>query len=98
MSEDALQFIKIFDRYIPSLSRYAVRVLGGRARLLRASAVFAAMMSGHLDRVTLNQTMGVSTPTIARLETLLSADLHRRLAPDFIAERNKRILGGASDE
>lgn len=98
MPEDALKFITIFDAYIPNLNRYAERVLKGRARLLRSSAIFAAMMTGHLDRVTLNKTMGVSTPTIAKLETLLSGDLHRRLDPDFIKERNKRILGEGSDE
>jgi hypothetical protein len=41
--------------------------------------------------------MGVSMPTIAKLELLLSADLHRRLDPSIVAGRNAAILGQADD-
>jgi hypothetical protein len=94
---EQLQHVTIFDRYIKDIGVFREQVLQGRALTLRASAVFAAMHNGHLDRATLHATMGVSMPTIAKLELLLSADLHRRLDPSIVAGRNAAILGEADD-
>ncbi len=85
--------VTIFDHFIGSLSMFTAKVLQGRSTVLRASAVFAAMMRGNFDRVTLKATMGVSTITIAKLELLLSADLHHKVAPDLVKARNDVILG-----
>jgi len=55
------------------------------------------MLDGHLDRVTLRHTMGVSMPTILQLERLLSVDLHRRLDPSLVEARNAHITGHVDD-
>ena len=55
------------------------------------------MLKGRLDRVTIHQTMGVSMPTIAKMEVLFSIDLHRKLDPDIVAARNARIRGDTND-
>lgn len=94
---EQLQHVTIFDRYIKDVDVFREQVLQRRAFTLRASAVFAAMHNGHLDRATLHATMGVSMPTIAKLELLLSADLHRRIDPSVVARRNAAILGEADD-
>ena len=94
---DSLCHITLFDKYIPNLDQFSSIVLQCRTRMLRASAIFAAMLDGHLDRVTLRQTMGVSMPTIIKLERLLSVDMHRKLDPDFVQARNARIRGDADD-
>lgn len=90
---ESLRHVTLFNRYIPNLDEFTAKVLQGRTRLLRASAIFAAMLDGHLDRVTLRHTMGVSMPTILKLERLLSVDLHRRLPPDLVEARNAHITG-----
>ncbi len=92
-----LRKLTIFRNYIPHLGRFTLNVLQGRARILRASAVFAAMMKGQVDRVTLHQTMGVSMHTIVKLELLLSADMHRSLDPELVERRNAHILGKDDD-
>lgn len=51
------------------------------------------MLRGNLDRVTLNQTMGVSIATITSIERHLSGDLHRKVDPALVAERNKVLRG-----
>lgn len=94
---DSLCHVTLFDRHIPDLDRFSANVLQCRTRILRASAIFAAMLDGHLDRVTLRQTMGVSMPTIIKLERLLSVDMHRKLDPAFVQARNARIRGDADD-
>lgn len=90
---ESLRHITLFDRFIPNLDAFSSVVLQGRTRLLRASAIYAAMLDGHLDRVTLRHTMGVSMPTILQLERLLAVDLHRRLDPSLVEQRNAHILG-----
>lgn len=96
-SADELANVRLFAKAVPHLPTFSAVVLKGKARELRASAIYAAMRDGHLDRVTLQQTMGVSVPTIMKLEQLMSADLHRRLDPDFVKLRNKHILGEADE-
>lgn len=93
VESDTLRHVTVFDHYIRELDVFQRTVLQGRTQLLRMSAVFAAILSGHLDRVTLRHSMGVSMPTIIQLERLLSVDLHRRLDPDLAAQRNTHILG-----
>ncbi len=69
-----------------------------KAMIIRASAIYAMMENGHLDRVTLKKTIGVSMPTLAKLERLFSVDVHRRLDPEFIKLRNVHITGHANHE
>lgn len=90
---EKLKALTVFPHYIPNVNVYTVEVLQRRTRILRASAVFAAMMKGQTDRVTLHQTMGVSMPFLTKLELLLSADMHRSLDPAFVKKRNTHILG-----
>ncbi len=90
---ESLRHVTVFDHFIPRLNGFSANVLQGRARLLRASAIFAAMLDGHLDRVTLRHTMGVSMPTVIQLERLLAVDLHRRLDPALVEQRNAHITG-----
>lgn len=90
---ELLRHITVFDHFISQLDEFTAKVLQGRTRQLRASAIFAAMLDGHLDRVTLRHTMGVSMPTILQLERLLSVDLHRRLDPELVERRNAHITG-----
>lgn len=87
------EFIRLFDGKLPKLDDFRGEVLGGDARRLRASAVYTAMLRGNLDRVTLNQTMGVSIATITSIERHLSSDLHRKVAPELVAARNKVLRG-----
>jgi hypothetical protein len=97
VSADRRSHIALFPGIVPNFRRYMDEVFKGKARAVRASAVYAAMREGHTDRVTLNQTIGISIATLMKLEQLLSADLHRRLPADFVQERNKHILGQAGD-
>lgn len=92
-----LKKLTFFRHYIPSLDVFTIQVLQGRTRILRASAVFAAMMKGQVDRVTLHQTMGVSMPFLVKLELLLSTDMHRSLDPELVKARNAHILGKGDD-
>lgn len=92
-SANEFEFIRLFDGKLPKLDDFRSDVLGGDARRLRASAVYTAMLRGNLDRVTLNQTMGVSIATITSIERHLSSDLHRKVAPDLVAARNKVLRG-----
>lgn len=91
--DNEFEFIRLFDGKLPKLDDFRSDVLGGDARRLRASAVYTAMLRGNLDRVTLNQTMGVSIATITSIERHLSADVHRKLDPALVAERNKVLRG-----
>jgi hypothetical protein len=97
VAADRRSHIALFPGVVPDFRRYMDEVFKGKARAVRASAIYAAMREGHTDRVTLNQTIGVSISTLMKLEQLLSADLHRRLPADFVEERNKHILGQAGD-
>jgi len=97
-SHDEFKFIRVFDTQLPDIDVFRREVLGGDARRLRASAIYAAMLRGNLDRVTLNHTMGVSFPTIASIERHLSADVHRKLAPELVAARNKVLRGEQSHD
>jgi hypothetical protein len=94
---DQLKGVVFFRNHIPNLDLFTIRVLKGKTRLLRSSAIFASMMKGQIDRVTLNQTTGVSTAYIIRLELLLSADMHRSLDPKLVKARNAHILGESND-
>jgi hypothetical protein len=91
--DNEFEFIRLFDQKLPKLDDFRSEVLGGDARRLRASAVYTAMLRGTLDRVTLNQTMGVSIATITSIERHLSADMHRKVDPALVAERNKVLRG-----
>jgi len=93
---EQLEQLTFFPQLIPHLTVFTGDVLQGRTRVLRASAIFAAMMNGHVDRVTLHQTMGASMPFIVKLELLLAADMHRRLDPALVVQRNAHILGKAN--
>jgi hypothetical protein len=81
--------VRVFHKTLPKLDRFRDRVLGRDAWRLRASAVYAALLSGHLDRVTVHMTMGVSHSTIASIERHLSTDIHRKLDPALVRARNK---------
>lgn len=94
--DNEFEFIRLFDRRLPEMKIFCSAVLGGDARRLRASAVYTAMLRGNLDRVTLNQTMGVSIATITSIERHLSGDLHRKVDPSLVAERNKVLRGDDS--
>ena len=94
---EQLKGLTLFRHYIPNLDAFTADVLQGRTRILRASAVFAAMMEGQVDRVTLHQTMGVSMPLLVKLELLLSADMHRSLDASLVKKRNDHILGKRDD-
>ncbi len=94
---EQLKGLVFFRKHIPNLDLFTLQVLKGKTRLLRSSALFASMMKGQIDRVTLNQTTGVSIPYIIRLELLLSADMHRSLDPKLVKARNAHILGGSND-
>lgn len=80
-----------------SAEDFVRRTIPAKSKILRSSAIYAAMMSGKLDRVTIHQSMGVSMPTILKMETLLSVDMHRKLDPDIVAARNARIRGDRND-
>lgn len=79
-------------------THFASRELQGKAKILRSSAIYAMMEKGHLDRTTLKTTIGVSMPTLAKIERLFSVDVHRRLDPEFIKLRNKHINGEQTNE
>lgn len=98
MDEINRKHYHLFHNAIPSLRKFRTKVLQGHALTLRSSALYAMMENGHLDRVTLLYSTGVSTPTIAKLERLFSADVHRRLDPDFIKLRNRYISGEAEKD
>lgn len=83
----------LFHNNVISLKHICTRVLQGRAKVLRMSALYAMMNNGYLDRVTLISSTGVSTPTLAKLERLFSVDVHRRLDPEFVKLRNIHITG-----
>lgn len=95
---EARSHMSLFRTTVPKVHEFVERKLGQKARVLRASAIYAAMRAGHLDRVTLVETMGVSIGTIQKLERLLSADLHRTLPAAFVKERNKHIMGAAGTQ
>ncbi len=63
------------------------------ARLLRSSAIYAAMHAGQLDRKSLMAITGVSHKTITNLEYLIPADIHSLGSHELIAARNTAILG-----
>lgn len=90
------EFIRMFDKKLSKLDDFRSGVLAGDARRLRASAVYTAMLRGNLDRVTINQTMGVSIATITSIERHLSVDLHGKVDPAIVAERNKVLRGDDS--
>lgn len=92
-SEGERKHYHLFHHRINSLRKFRVDVLQRRSKELRLSALYAMMNNGHLDRVTLIYSTGVSTPTLSKLERLFSADVHRRLDPDFIKLRNVHITG-----
>ncbi|RUM49925.1 MAG: hypothetical protein DSY85_14650 [Marinomonas sp.] len=93
LEPSVLIHFKLFAGVIESLNGYTSRVFQGKTKILRSSAIYAMMEMGHLDRVTLKKTIGVSMPTLAKLERLFSVDVHRKLDPEFIKLRNAHILG-----
>ncbi len=66
---------------------------GGEAKRLRASALYALMRAGQLNRRWLVQVTGVSYPTLTKLEMKLPADIHHLISPARIAARNAALLG-----
>ena len=90
-----LAFVGVFRGVLPKLNLFSTCTLSGKSRLLRASAVYARLLAGNLDRVTLHETMGVSHSTITSIERHLSVDLHRKLDPEFVKARNQVLTGDA---
>lgn len=85
--------LTFFNRYLPDVDKFPKNVLKMDVRVLRTSALYAAMMKGYVDRVTLHHTTGASFPYLSTIETLMSVDMHQRLAADFVKKRNAHILG-----
>lgn len=85
--------LTFFNRHLPHVDRALRGVLAVNVRELRASALHSAMMRGYVDRVTLHHTTGASLRYLTILEGLMSVDMHRRLAADFVKKRNAHILG-----
>jgi len=73
------------------------RLLGGQSRKLRASALYAWMLRGYTDRITLNMTTGASIPYLEKIEKLLSIDTHCRLSPELVKARNDHLMGKANE-
>lgn len=96
-SSKILSLTPLFHHYIANKNIFADSVLKNQARLLRSSAIFAMMQKGHLDRVSITKTTGVSMKVITNLERLFTVDLHQRLDPKLIAQRNKHILGEVNE-
>lgn len=97
-SEHKLAYLEFFPKLIPNRRDFSKKVLQGHSRELRSSAIFALMQKGHTDRVTIKRTTGMSMPTIVKLESLFSVDLHRRLDPEFIKLRNQHITGEINND
>lgn len=93
--EDRLKKLRLLASVKKTPQHFSKSYLQNKAKILRSSAIYAMMENGHLDRVTLKTTIGVSMPTLAKLERLFSVDVHRRLDPDFIKLRNTHITGEA---
>lgn len=91
--ESQLSRFRLLDGVSDSPTKFSEKHFFGLAKVIRASAIYAMMESGHLDRITLKKTIGVSMPTLAKLERLFSVDVHRKLDPEFIKLRNAYILG-----
>lgn len=89
--------LTFFNRYFSHVDNALRGVLSVNVRVLRASALHAAMMRGFVDRVTLCHTTGASLVFLTMLEGLMSVDMHRRLAADFVKKRNAHILGEVDD-
>ena len=92
-SENRLKKLRLLASVKETPANFSTLYLQNKAKILRSSAIYAMMENGHLDRVTLKTTIGVSMPTLAKLERLFSVDVHRRLDPDFIKLRNAHISG-----
>lgn len=84
---------QVLTMSITELNTFGRESLKRQARKLRTSALFASMMKGVTDRVTLHTTTGASMPYLVKIETLLSVDMHRRVAPDVVKARNAVIVG-----
>lgn len=97
MGVDVLAHRKLFPLGQFQLKAFGRDILKRQARKLRTSALFGSMMRGNIDRVTLHTTTGASYPYLAKIETLLSVDMHRRLAPDLVKARNAVILGEGNE-
>lgn len=91
--DNGLAHVSLFGNLLPDIDDFRKDALKSDACRLRASAVYAALLSGHQDRVTLHQSMGVSHATIASIERHLSIDLHRKLDPALVKKRNQKIVG-----
>lgn len=96
--DEISEYFKIFPYYIDDINAFGQNILQARTRELRSSAILALMQKGYQDRITLKTAIGVSMPTIAKLECLLSVDMHRKLEPKLIEARNAVILGENSNE
>ena len=93
LKADVLAHRKVFAMNADQLRFFGRDILKRQARKLRTSALLASMMRGNIDRVTLHTTTGASFQYLCKIETLLSVDMHRRLAPDLVKARNEFILG-----
>ncbi len=96
--DEKSQYFEIFPHYIKNLDYFGKEILQSRTNELRSSAILALMQKGYQDRITLKTAIGVSMPTVAKLECLLSVDMHRKLEPELIKARNAVILGKNSNE
>lgn len=97
-SDSLLGKLKLLSSVGKTPDRFSYLYLQNKAVILRASAIYAMMENGHLDRVTLKKTIGISMATLAKLERLFSVDVHRRLDPEFIKLRNVHITGQVNHE
>ncbi|SPY49399.1 Uncharacterised protein [Pseudomonas aeruginosa] len=97
-TDTILAKLKLLSSVKETSRNFSTLYLQSKAVIIRASAIYAMMENGHLDRVTLKKTIGVSMPTLAKLERLFSVDVHRRLDPEFIKLRNVHITGQANHE
>ena len=91
------EYFTIFPYYIEDKSNFGMKILHSQTKELRSSAILALMKKGYQDRITLHKAIGVSMPTIVKLECLLPVDTHRKLDPELIKARNAVILGEDKD-
>lgn len=84
---DLLASLKIFDGYTK-----AKRNADVNATVLRRSAIFYLMQDKFRDRVTLRDAIGVSLPTLQKLESLMHVNMHRKLDPQLVNARNSYLF------
>ncbi len=89
--EETDQNILLFSSLLDSHKLEAL--FAGQTYTYRRSAIYYQMLDGKLDRVTLHAAFGVSYPTIAKLECLLSADIHFTSSEKSVEARRLKMYG-----